>query len=394
MLTQRGDTATSDSNPFADAVCSGRTLCVVTGFSNFISYDLLTLNRNYTLTTSSGLTAQGVTLANAATAIIVYNSANVDFINIASGQRTNITTGTASVFSTTYGQQVAGNTNTGFAMATKSGGLTFINSLTQAATGINPSGIFSSQNPSVITVRPTTNTWLIGSTLGQVYEVNANGTLLQTLNLPVTPNNGTAATTRVTGISYSTPNMTCTTDRGDLYVYNWTTQTLLYRTTCSNWNNSAGGLMCTGASGITLIGKGAAPNNVGSSVTEFYFETADPGYGIPFYNDSNASMRTLGFDPVFNIAWVLYNTISFIQLRTYNMTPTAKVNVDSRFQDPPGTDVSARIIRLRNEGIGNLFIENDTNITGLTSISAADGHNYIEIGIEGGTKFDIREFTA
>lgn len=392
MLTHRGDLPFPNaSNAFKDACSSGNHLYVISGVADFRDYNLSTLANNYTFTTSVSLTGTGVTMVNAATACVSYTSANIDFINVNTQQRTNITAGTAATNTSSYGQQIAGNINTGFAMATKTNGITFINSLTQSATAINPNSVFASQNSTVIVVRPTTNTWLVGSSKGQVYEVNAQGALVQTLNLPIT-STSTAQTCNVTGISYSSPNMACTTDRGELFVYNWATQTLLYRELLGGWSGAVGSFMCAASSGTCLVARGVTTSLNG--VTELYFENQDPVLGTTFWNDSNNNTYSCGFENSLNIAWIIQNANNFIQLRTYNMSPTAKVNVDSRFQDPLGVDTSARIIRLRDDGIGMLSIENDTNIAGLTPISATDGKNYIELGIESGTKFDIREFTA
>lgn len=393
MLTNRGDAAfPAAANSFKDACTSGNRLYVVTGVSDLRSYNLSTLALNYIAPLSVSLTGTGITMVNTATACISYSSANVDFVNVNTGQRTNITTNTAATTSIAYGQQIAGNINTGFAMATKVSGVTFINSITQAASSLNPSSIFTGQNSNVIVVRPTTNTWLVGSSKGQIYEINAQGALVQTLNLPIT-STSTAATTQVVGISYASPNMACTTDRGELFVYNWTTQTLIYRVLLGGWDGTAGALLCPAASGTCLIGRGITTtiNEIG----ELYFETCDPTIGQIFWNESNANTRAIGFEPSMNIAWSIQNASNFMQIRTYNMSPTAKVNVETRFQDPPGTDVAARILRLRDDGIGMLSVESDTNIPStVTNIPATDGKNYIEIGIEGGTKFDIREFTA
>lgn len=393
MLTQRGDVAfPAAANSFKDAVTSGNHLYVVTGVADMRDYNLSTLALNYIAPLNVSLTGTGITMVNTATACISYATATVDFVNVNTGQRTTITSGTAGTTNSNYGQQIAGNINTGFAMATKTSGVTFINSLTQAATALNPSSVFTGQNSTVITVKPTTNTWLVGSSKGQVYEINAQGALVQTLNLPIT-STSTTATTQVVGISYASPNMACTTDRGELFIYNWTTQTLVYRALLGGWDGSAGALLCPAASGTCLIGRGLSTSI--NEIGELYFETCDPTIGQVFWNESNANSRAIGFEPSLNIAWSIQNASNFMQIRTYNMSPTAKVNVDTRFQDPPGTDVAARIIRLRDDGIGILSIENDTNIpAAVTNISATDGKNYIEIGLEGGTQFDIREFTA
>lgn len=395
MLTQRADLACTLSTAFADACTLGNHLYVVTQLSDFRDYNLTTLQPNF-ISGSVARTATGITLTSPGTAVVTYTSVNVDFIDVNTGARTNITTGTAQT-NTTYsgfGQQVAGNMNNGFALATRNTGVTFINSITKAASGLNPSGIFTSQNSTVVTLRPTTDTWLVGSSLGQIYEINAQGALVQTLNLPVTPNTGTAQTTIVTGISFAHPNMACTTDRGELFVYNWVTQTLIKRELTTFWGGQGAALLCNASSGTCLMMRGHSVSSGGQPITELYFQNQDPSHGATFWNDANVLSRACGMEPSLSIAWLIFNQSNFVQIRTFDITPVNKVNVDSRFQDPPGTDVNARIIRLRDEGVGRLSIENDTNITDLTAISATDGHNYIELGIEGGIKFDIREFTA
>lgn len=395
MLTQRADLACTLSTVFVDACTQGNHLYVVTQLSDFRDYNLTTLQPNF-ITGSVARSSTGVTLTSPGTAVITYTSSNIDFVDVNTGARTNITTGAAGT-NTTYsgaGQQLVGNLNNGFALATKNNGVTFINALTMAATGLNPSSIFSSQNSTVIALRNTTDTWLVGSSTGQIYEINAQGALVRTLNLPITPNTGTAQPTIVTGISFSHPNMACTTDRGELFVYNWVTQALIKRELTTFWGGQRATLLCAASSGTTLMMRGHAISNGGQPVTELYFENQDPSTGIPFWNDVNQLAKSCGIEPSKNIAWVIFDQSNFVQIRTFDITPVNKVTVDSRMQDPPGTDVAARIMRLRDEGVGHLSIENDTNISTLTGISATDGHNYIELGIEGGTKFDIREFTA
>ena len=83
-------------------------------------------------------------------------------------------------------------------------------------------------------------------------------------------------------------------------------------------------------------------------------------------------------------------------MRVFNVTSPVKVNVLTRAQDPVSLDVPARVIRIRDAGIGRTFCESDITIAaGASSYPCTADRNYIELALlTSPNKYDIREFKS
>lgn len=394
MLTNPKDLFTSGSIRFVDAITNGTSLLTITSQPDFRKYDLTSLNQT---NTSLSIVASpgGITLITQSTAVVVSSTTSqVDFIDINTNAKTAVTTGATTCWVNSQSGQVAGNTSTGIAIATKSttGSVQKITS-GQVLSSLSPTGLSGANATFIITKG---DNFLLGTSNGKVIEIDSSGTVAQTITLPTTPNVGTTPTPVVSGLSYYSPNLAVATQHGLLYVYEYGSSTLIYTGIIDSANSSnAGTTLCTSISGYTVLGRSTAPTNITEAISEFYFSNNSPIIESTYYNDSNSQITGVGLD-INNKSWSIYNTSSnFLQLRTHDVGPLEHTLVETRAQDPAGSDITARIIRIRGD-IGKSCVDLDSSITTTTNLDAVNGHPYFELAIKSGSpdKYDFREFMA
>ena len=388
MLTLRGDIFVNST--FYGACASGNAICAITSEPKFRRYNYLTLGLAASATLT-GTSPSDISFIAPASCVVSYSgSSQFDILDINTLNVNHITVNAgATKLATT--QQIAANPNTHLAMATRSnqGQLTMV-SLTTAAV-ISPAALTSAY-ANCICLRPDTGTWIVGTSLGTVFEINSGGSVLNTITLPTT-SQITAPTINVYGVSFSYPNVCAATDTGEVFVYNWATNTLLYSFMAADGKS----VLCQASSGVTLLGKNQyTGNNAGCPVSEIYLEKSYPVPESTYFNETNYTFYALNIENTFNYAIGVIGQASFLQLRVWNMLPTSKTFVNTRMQNPPGTDVTGRVIRIRDNGIGTACVEIDQTISaGSNSVQCTNQRNYIELGLNtGNTLFDIREFQA
>jgi hypothetical protein len=387
-LSLRGDVFANTT--FYGACASGNSICTVTAEPKFRKYNFLTLGLAASATLT-GSAPSDISFIAPASCIVGYSgSSQFDIIDINTQNVLHITTNAAATYQTST-QQVAANVNTNMALATRAsqGQLTLVGLAT--AQTLSPAAL-NTAYARCICVRPDNGNWMVGTSNGKIFEINALGTVLNTITLPTTPNIS-SPTINVYGISFSYPNVAAATDTGTVFVYNWITQTFLYKFMCSD------GLpvLCAASSGVTLLGKREnTGNNAGCPISEVYMEQTYPITEDIYFNETNSIVYSLNIENTLNYAVGCFGSSNLLQLRVWNMLPTSKTFVNTQIQNPPGTAVSGRIIRLRDNGIGTKVVEIDQSVTaGNNSVQCTNGRNYIEIGLNSGnTLFDIREFQA
>lgn len=380
-------------------VSNGAHIITATSTPTAYKHDINTLQ----MVASGGLTGTpaGIALlgASLASAVVVNSgSSRVDFIDIGTMGVTGVTTGAATVSSTsTYSQNVASFPASGFALATRStnGTLTAINGNTRQVSSLTVSGLSGTQ-ASCVVPRLDSTTFFVGTKNGKIVETNTSGATVQTITLPTTPNVGSAPTTIVSGLSYFNNRLLIQTDSGPQYLYNLNTSSYDMVTMGSDaFGTSNYGPLCQSASGFTLLGRGQTNTGVNACM-EVFFDSPQITTVLR-YNETSG--RTVGtwIDSTLNRGVTVSNDAGngALPLRTMEAGPYNKVSVETRVQDS-GTDIAARILRIRDDGIGRTCVELDQNISAFqTFLPATDGHNYIEIAITSGPeKMDAREFQA
>lgn len=400
MINAYKDLYAGVSSTLRGAFTDDNYLYVLTSAPDFRKYNLQTLEQvNSNLTVSS--TPKGIALIYGATGAAVFESSAVDFIDLNTNARTQVTTGASSTRSDNmYSQHIATIPASGFGISTRgtNGTVQAINGVNGTVSSLTVGGLTGAQ-ATCVTVRPETNTFFIGSNDGKVHEINSSGATLRTLTLATTPNVGSAPIRHVVGISYCNPYLAILENGGAFYLYNYTASSYSYTGILESGNSSLANtncsVFCTAASGTAYYGKGNT-GLVGQSFCEVFFNANQPVF-LPYYNETTAAMTVSAVSAANNRAFMA-TTLALngvLPFREFTGGPFNQVQVNTRVQDS-GTDVAARIIRIRDSGIGRTCVELDQNIPSLsTPLPATEGHNYIEIAIVSGPeKMDIREFQA
>lgn len=380
-------------------VSNGTTLLVLTSTPTLYKHDLSTLlmQASATLTgTPAGVALLGSSMASAV--VVNSGSSRVDFVDINTLGLTGVTTGAATVSSTsTFSQNVASFPASGFALSTRStnGTLQAINGNTRQVSSLTVTGLSGTQ-ASCIVARTGGSTFFVGTKNGKVIETNTSGATISTLTLPTTPNVGTAPTNQVSGLSYFNNKLLIQVEAGNRYLYNFSASAYLPTTVgCDAFGTSNYSPLCESASGTTLAGRSQTNTGI-MGVMDIFFD-APQSVITTRYNETGTRCTFTALDASSNKAISSSSDAgnSNLPLRTMTAGPFNRVSVETRVQDS-GTDVAARILRVRDEGIGKTCVESDQNISAFTTLlPATEGHNYIEVSVTSGPeKMDAREFQA
>lgn len=381
-----------------DGVAINGNLWVTTQRPDFRVYNLSTLALGATGTTSAN--PAGICLINSASALTVSSSTGAfDLLEVSSGYRQAYTSGANTCYTNQMGQQIASHPEMGIALTTRSttGTLQRFNGNTFAITSLTASAI-SGQSARCIIAKDGSNNWLIGTTDGKIHEIDNTGQALKTITVPNTPQTA-SANVYISGLNYSDDRLLVNSAGGFLYQYKYSTSTLLNTQFVGSGNGSTGGasLSSASASGTCILGFGNAGSSVGTEISEVNFSSNNLILSSVYANESNNTVQNVGLDPLTSKAWYISTGTGNYMLRVYDLTNPQKTTSPTRLQDPPGTDISGRIIRLRDDGIGRTFVEVDQNVSaGTTQALCTKDHNYIELAIKSGSpnRFDVRTFTS
>lgn len=400
MLVQRCDiTIPGSSNKFKDACTDSTHIYTITDEDKFRSY---TLSGNNDVTSTLSSTAEGIVLGTSATACVCYATTNFSFINVTTGQVTTITTNAGAANTNNSSQQLAAQPSVAKVLQTTqtNGQVKLINVTSQSISNISPSPLSGAQ-PTCVLAHSASATFFVGTNNGKVFELDSSGnTTGVTITVPTTPNRNSTPTIKITGLTHWNNTLGVVTDRGAMYFYTWPDKTFIkaFMTTEDQGSSSFTGL-CYSASGYSLIARKGTLTNAAAPVQSIVIGNG-PSANITtndlFFNEINQSVESVGIEPSQNLAWALFNTATGLQGRLYTITPTLTFSSETtRSQNPTNVDVAARVIRIRDDGIGRSFIEVDQNVaSGSVSLPCTSGHNYIELSIISGSKGDVREFTG
>ncbi len=397
MLSNPKDITQGSSTGFRDMVSDGTYLHVCTSQSRYKKYNIQTTQQvNTDLTILSG--AACISMIAAASVVIGSStSSSVDIVDINTYARTNFTTNAGTVNKATGGQQMAGFISQGVVMSTRGTNSTIQKIASNGTiTQLTPSAISGVRVHTITTTSEASGTWLCGTSDGKVHEFNASGTVLKSITLPTDAYVNTPAII-VTGLSFYNDRLLVMNNHGITYLYRYSDSTLLEKGFgCLEVSNAISSSLCHSASNTTITTPCIGTNNAAATYELFF---RDQMMVEDSYMNISASQWYGGaIDPITNKAFInSANTSSFESLRILDISPTRKINVSTKAQNPPGNNVTARIIRIRDGGVGKAVIESDTNIAAAeTDIVSTEGRNYIELALisDAGSKYDIREFKA
>ena len=383
----------------ADAVMDDNNIYYVTGQASFKKFDQTTLTNTLNVIASS-FTGTGVALFNSSSAVMVFSSAHTYIINTSTGAFTDITTNAAATQRNNAMQQVATNQTTLLGIATKSttGSVTLINANNSTCTSLTVSTL-SGVNATCVIPKTGTSNFFIGSSNGKVHEIDTSGTVIKSLTLPVTNRYGGALTSlQVGSMSYYNNYLLVADTGGIVRLYDWSGgPTLLDQYFCTAWNLNQTIMLSNAASGTCYMTTPQANNLYNHAIHEVYFEKGEilvESCWTGMFNSTTLVGTTQNNSG--KMAMITTGTTSPCAMRVFNVTSPVKVNVLTRAQDPVSLDVPARVIRIRDAGIGRTFCESDITIAaGASSYPCTADRNYIELALlTSPNKYDIREFKS
>ncbi len=106
---------------------------------------------------------------------------------------------------------------------------------------------------------------------------------------------------------------------------------------------------------------------------------------------TNTRIIGSGVDHTVNKGWVIFESSAEVCL--YNIPSPVATDVDIRSQNPIGTDVTSRVIRIADPHVGAAKVVSDaTYPAGSTAVPCRSNINYVEIAILNDGKVDFRGF--
>ena len=387
------------SQPPCDVVMDENFIYYTTSQSSLKKFDQNTLTNTLTVIASSS-TCTGVALFSAASAVMVFNTTNVRIVDTSTGTSTLITSNAAATQRNNAMQQVATNQTTLLGIATKSttGSVTLINANNSTCTSLTVSTL-SGVNATCVIPKTDGSNFLIGSSDGRVHEIDTSGTVIKSLTLPVTNRYGGALSSlQVGSMSYYNNYLLVSDTGGIVRLYDWSAgPDLLDQYFCTAWNFNQQIMLSNAASGTCYMTTPQANNGYNHAIHEVYFEKGEILVESCWTGMSNSTTIVgTAQNNSGKMAMVTTSTTSPAAMRVFNTTSPTKVGVLTRAQEPVGLDVPARVIRIRDAGIGRTFIESDITIAvGASSYPCTADRNYIEMAfITSPDKWDIREFKS
>lgn len=398
MLSLRATLNDGTGARYVDAQAANGLLYTITTQPRFRAYNLSTLQEMASSTTLVSTPSGIALLSGGASAVVTSSgSSQVDLVQLATGYRTLVTSGANTTVSNVISQQVApGLGDKAVSTRATTGTVQRIDASPSVMTVTSVTvGALSGQTARCI-IPTGDGRYFIGTSDGKIHTINDTGFTYQTVTLPNTPN-VSAPTFHVASLSYYDPYILATTTQGMAYLWNYSSSAIVSTQmvgTCDSSNVTCP--LSMNASGMAIMGRSLAPGNSYADIVEVYFEKGAITFPSTFFNEINIAFNNVGLDPSTWICWEQANTTTAnYQLRTFDITPNNKIQVETAIQKPQGTYVGGDIIRIRDDGIGRTVVESDQTIgASATLIPATEGHNYIEIAITTTPEFDVRQFLA
>lgn len=292
---------------------------------------------------------------------IVASSAvtTVDFIELATQYRVNFSGGQTTP-SLTKGQMSAADTSAkiAFIAASNSRSITKVNGNTFTVSTIT---LAIGANSTVTTViYKSSDRWLIGTSIGRVYEIDSSGNIKDELNITYdSPFLGV-----LTG-SYNTPSirymsidnnlLLVSINDGSLILYDWSTKTKLNQMHVGKDN---GIVLCSSSSGITLASRNyilGSPNS--NQVYELDFTVQPIHLEGALFTDSNQAIYASGINSITGRCWAIQTSVERIRVFSINSRVTTTKTITAQVD---GTDVKSRILIIDNNSGSNAKLLLDT----------------------------------
>jgi hypothetical protein len=326
----------------------------------------------------------GVTLINSSSAVVCSSgNTQVDFIEISSGFRTNHTGALQTPSTPDKSQYIAVDSasNTVMYISTSTSPMKVVKVIpNQVISQIDIPAVFSASLRCIISKE--SGRFLLGDTIGHIYEMDVNGNILDNFILPIpntepTTNTGSAySQLSIQSLAYSDNLLLATVGgslNGMMYLIDWTTKTVLQIIQTepgSNFN-----VLSNPASGVCLAGT-QATTTANKPIHELDFTTNIPIHATStLFTDSTGGIIACGINTTNNKAWALQESTD--RIRVFTVTPRESTTRLITVQD--GANVEARVILIDDTTAGASKIILDTYSLSPATYRVPSGKNIIEM---------------
>lgn len=288
-----------------------------------------------------------VCLINSASAVITTSSgSSVDFIELSTNYRVNVT-GAVSVPTSTL-QCLAGDPTNSVAMACTGTAkrLLRINGTTYNTTILDNLEIIGSSLFQCIILK-SPGRWIVGTNLGEIVEVDSTGKVFDRMNVTVEnyfnrePDSGTVLDTSVLGLAYDSGLLTVSTGHGLTLLYDWTTKKIINTINTHGSSPAQAFTLSNSASGIVC---GGSTNSQNSAPLIALDMTCNPftldGY---IYTSATGSIYGCGINSLNSRGWFLLGSSS---LRVFSLTPNRVTTTRTFTVTDSGQNVENELILL------------------------------------------------
>lgn len=289
-----------------------------------------------------------VCLINSASAVITTSSgSSVDFIELSTNYRVNVT-GAVSVSNSTTRQCLAADPTNAVALAITGTAkrLMRINGSTYNTTNIDNIEVVGSSIFQCIILK-SPGRWIVGTNLGEIVEVDSTGKVYDRMFVTVEnyfnreSDSGTILDTSVLGLAYDTGLLTVSTGHGLTLLYDWSTKTIINTinthgnapTQAFTWSNSASGIICGGSTASQNYAPFVA---LDMTCNPFNLD----GY---IYTAANSSVLGAGINTLNSRGWYLYGSNL---LRVFTLTPNRVTTTRTFTVTDSGNHVENELILL------------------------------------------------
>ena len=360
---------TVTSSTLRDAVVreSNNQLVLIEGTTPSVRiYDMSTktqVGSNYTVSSSP----KSISLVNSASAVVFSDTVNsVNFVELDSGYVQTVAGSSVLIPSGAIkGQLSAGNLTAGIALAANN----TTNRVTRAvASSFSVANVTvdlgGGQIRSIINV--DSNTWIAGTTLGQIIELNSSGVVTRRFDVTFKNNPGLSgmADPIITGLSYSNDILRVLTISGVCFTVYYPTGDVIY-TQHNNGNSgtTSGSILCQASSGITLesYNSSSAVNQV---IVESHFATNPYTSSDVLFLGATGGIISTGINNSTAKGYALQlSTVVYF----FDITPPSYSDQTCGLEYPASTGVDGEYVIIQDDGVGSTSVKMSSAIAAETS---------------------------
>lgn len=349
-----------------------------------------------------------ITMINSLSAVIVSSSSTTfDFVEVATGYRTNTAGGaTFSITGRTTSQRLAADLTLGIAMGAVTNGARQVLKIvgaTQVASLVNIECPISSNNQvETVMLKPGGGSWLIGMSFGQIYEIDQNGVILnsleittQTASYPINSSTGVSPEALIIYGLAMENNTLLVAAANNLMIYDYGTKTQIWNQKFTNAGNNNGMTLVGTITGEALYITGVTTNN--NKLYELNY-TSQPYAKVVdnLITDTSQTMIAAGVNTTNGRGWALQTSaekIRFFTVGSFVASAGRTVTVMDG-----GVNQSTRLILLDDTGgLGTAGVLQDTMLLSPSVVRVPNGKNIIEIvkvGDGESARYDVSRYST